>query len=162
VGPGEITCSTVNSTFSEYSTASCDGGQEGYGTPAYVPAVEFDSSGFGDLYPGGPSQQINFSLTNPGATSATVGNVTIAVASDTAAGPNQGDVQTIPGDAASDVAGCLASWFAVTPTPVPVNQTLSPGQTIDWNGAASISMSNPNVDQDACQGADIGLTFTSD
>ena len=158
VGPGEVTCSTVNTTFSEYSTASCDGGLQGYGTPAYVPAVEFNSSGFGDLYPGGPSQQINFSLTNPGSISTTVGNVTISVASDS----GNGYVEAIPGDTASDISGCLASWFTVSPTPVPVNQTLSAGQTIDWNGGASISMSNPAVDQDACQGADIGLTFTSD
>jgi len=155
VGPGEITCSTVNSTFSEYSTASCDSGTKGYGTPAYIPAVEFDSTGFGDLYPAGPSQQINFSLTNPGATSATVNTVTIKVASD---GIN---VEQVPGDLASAVVGCLASWFTVSPTPVPVNQTLTPGQTIDWNGAASISMSNPAVTQDACQGVNIGLSFTS-
>jgi len=152
-GPtGEVTCSTIIPGFTEYSTASTSA----CGEAPYIPAVEFDSNGFGDLYPGGPSQQINFSLTNPGATSATVANVTIAVASD---GTN---VEAIPGDTASAIVGCLATWFSVSPTPVPVNQTLTPGQTIDWNGAASISMSNPNANQNACQGADIGLTFTSD
>ncbi len=148
---GQITCSTIIAGFTEYSTtagATC-------GAAPYVPAVEFDSTGFGDLYPAGPSQQINFSLTNPGATSATVATVTIAVASD---GSN---VEQVPGDTASAVVGCSASWFTVSPTPVSVNQTLTPGQTIDWNGAASISMSNPAVTQDACQGVNIGLTFTS-
>jgi hypothetical protein len=158
-GPtGEITCSPIIPGFSEYSTTATSA----CGAAPYIPAVEFDSGGFSDLYPAGPSQPINFSLTNPGKTTATVANVTIAVASDSAVGPNQGDVEAIPGDPASDIAGCLASWFTVTPSPVVVNQTLNPGQTIDWNGAASISMSNPAVSQDACQGAAIGLTFTSD
>jgi hypothetical protein len=167
VGPGEITCSTVTPAFTEYSTVdgtnaslvSSNNPTGACGAAPYIPAVEFDSAGFGDLFPAGPSQTIDFSITNPGTGSTTVADVTIAVATDT----GTGFVEAIPGDTASDISGCEASWFSVTPTPVPVNQTLSPGQTIDWNGAASISMSSPPLtNQDACQGASIGLTFTSD
>jgi len=166
VGPGEVTCSTVNSTFSQYSTAdgtnaslvSAGNPTGACGEAPYIPAVEFDSGGYSDLFPAGPSQPINFSITNPGSISTTVSDVTIAVATDS----GNGFVEAIPGDTASDISGCEAAWFTVSPASVPVNQTLSPGQTIDWNGAASISMSNPDADQDACQGASIGLTFTSD
>ena len=41
VGPGEVTCSTVSTTFTQYSTATCNGGKQGLAP--YVPAVEFDS-----------------------------------------------------------------------------------------------------------------------
>jgi hypothetical protein len=170
VGPGEITCSTATSAFTEFSTTdgtnatlvNSNNPTGACGAAPYIPAVEFDSAGYSDLFPGGPSQTINFSVTNPGSGPTTVANVTITVASDPTAGPNVGDVEAIPGDPASDIAGCLATWFTVTPASVPVNQTLSPGQTIDWNGGASISMSNPATDQDACQGASIGLSFSSD
>lgn len=155
-GPGELTCSDVSTTFAEYSTASCDNGNEGLGTPAYVPAVEFDTSTTSDLYPGGPSQPINFSVTNAGSTSVQVVNVDVAVATD----PN-GYVEAVPGDSGSGVTGCYASWFTVTPASVPVNQNLNPGGVLDWVGAASISMINESYSQDACEGATIGLTFTA-
>lgn len=156
VGPGEITCSTVTQTFAEYSTASCDSGNEGLGTPAYVPAVEFDTSTMSNLYPGGPSQPINFSVTNPGSTSVQIIDVDVAVATDPS-----GYVETVPGDSGSGVTGCYASWFTVSPASVPVNQNLNPGSVIDWVGAASISMINEPYSQDACEGVNIGLTFTA-
>jgi len=40
-GPGEVTCSTVSTTFAQYSSATCDSGNQGL--YPYVPAVEFDS-----------------------------------------------------------------------------------------------------------------------
>ena len=67
VGPGDITRPTVNTTFAEYTTAMTPPGSLcGYGTPAYVPAVELDTSTTSGLYPGGPSQPVNFSITNTG------------------------------------------------------------------------------------------------
>lgn len=158
VGPGEITCSTVSATFEEYNTTTtCDGGHQGYGTPSYVPAVEIDTSTMGDLYPGGPSQPVNFSMTNTGSTPETVNDVTITVATNNATG----DIESIPGNLGTDVGGCQASWFTVT-SPVTVDATIPAGGVIDWVGAASISMPQSAVDQNACQGKTIGLTFTSD
>lgn len=158
VGPGEVTCSTVSTTFNEYSTASCDGGQQGYGTPAYVPAVEIDTNTMGDLYPGGPAQTINFSMTNTGTIPETVNDVTIAVATD----PSNGEIESTPGETWTDVANCYASWFTVSPSPVTVNTSIPAGGVVDWIGAASISMPQSATDQNACQGATIGLTFSSD
>ena len=41
VGVGEVTCSTVSTTFAQYPTATCDGGL--HGLYPYVPAVQFNS-----------------------------------------------------------------------------------------------------------------------
>ena len=158
VAPGEVTCSTGSTTFTEYdTTTTCDGGAHGYGLPSYVPAVEIDTTTMGDLYPGGPSQTINFSMTNTGTIPETVNSVSIGVAEDT-----NGLVEATPGDPSSDVAGCYASWFTVNSSPVSVNTSIPAGGVVDWLNTASISMPQSPSDQNACQGATIGLTFTSD
>jgi len=161
-GPtGEVTCSDVNTTFAQYSTASGNGGLCGLGANPVgnlIPAVEFDTSTMSDLYPGGPAQAINFSVTNPGSIPATVSTVTIAVAEDLATGY----VEAVPGYPSTDVSGCYASWFQINGSPVAVNKTIPAGGTIDWLGSATISMPTDNSDnQDACEGSSVGLTFTS-
>jgi hypothetical protein len=149
VGPGEITCSTVSTTFGEYSTASCDNGNEGLGTPPYVPAVEIDTSTMSDLYPGGPAQPINLSVTNPGTAPAALNTVSIAISSITnqhsSAGP-----------------ACDPSWYTIVPPSV-IDGSVAAGQTwIDSPSGATIELTNiPSVDQDACQGATVNLNFTS-
>jgi hypothetical protein len=159
-GPtGEVTCSDVNTTFAEYSTASGNGGECGLGAnPAgnLIPAVEFDTSAMGDLYPGGPGQDIDFSVTNPSNIPVTLNKVTIAVATDS------GLVEATAGYPSTDIAGCYPSWFFVSPSPVTVGETIPARGTIDWLGGATISMPADSVDnQDACQGKTIGLTFTA-
>lgn len=163
-GPnGQITCQDVSSTFAQYSTAAGNDDNCGLGaTPGgnLVPAVEFDASSLAPnqepvLYPGG-TQPVNFTVTNPGSTSAQVQTVTIAVASDGT------DVETTPGDASTAVSGCLASWFTINGSPVAVNENVNPGGTIDVSGKASITMINEPVDQSACENVDVGLTFASD
>ena len=159
VGPGEITCSDVGNDFKEFVSTSSTSSSCGFGlgtSVQLIPAVEFDATGTSDLFPAGPSQPINFTVNNPGSSSAEVQQVTIAVAQD-----GSGNVETIPGDTASAVAGCQASWFTINGSPVTLNQNVAPGATITWTGAASISMSNPQVSQDACQGVSVGLTFSS-
>jgi hypothetical protein len=157
VGPGEITAQTVSTTFGEYSTADVGTGSSEQGEAPWVPAVEFDTSSMGDLYPGGPSQPVNFSITNPGTIPETVNSVTISVAEDT----GNGFVESQPGNTASDIANCYAEWFTVSPSPDTVSATVPAGGTVDWIGTASISMpANPN-NQDACQGKTIGLSFAS-
>ena len=99
---------------------------------------------------------INYSLTNPGSASAEVQQVTISVAYDPS-----GNVETIPGDTASAVDGCLASWFTINGSPVTVNVNFNPGQTVNEINTANIQMSNPNVSQDACEGINVGLNFSS-
>jgi hypothetical protein len=150
---GEVTCSPIVSGFTEYSTAST----AACGLEPYIPAVEFNPPGFTDLYPGGPAQAINYSLTNPGSGSASVNQVTISVAVD-----GSGQVETVPGDAATAVAGCYGSWFVVNGSPVTLGISIPAGQTVNEVGTANIQMTNTATDQDACQGVDIGLNFSSD
>jgi hypothetical protein len=149
---GEVTCSPIIAGFTEYSTAT----NNVCGLQPYIPAVTFNSPGSDDLYPGGPAQVINYSLTNPGSASAEVQQVTISVAYDPS-----GNVETIPGDTASAVDGCLASWFTINGSPVTVNVNVNPGQTVNEINTANIQMSNPNVSQDACEGINVGLNFSS-
>ncbi len=161
VGPGEITCQTVTSGFNSYSTApgvNCGlqtPNQDG--TTTDIPQVEFNAGSSVSLYPGGPAQPINFTITNPGSTSTYVHTVTIAIAQD-----GSGNVESTPGVSGSAVSGCLASWFTVNGATDTVNRTIAAGQSLDWVGTASISMPADNVDnQNACEGATIGLTFTA-
>jgi hypothetical protein len=171
-GPtGEITCSDVSSTFAQYSTASGNSGACGLAaTPGpsnqipganLIPAVEFDATGVSDLYPGGPSVPINFSVTNPGAASAEVQTVTIKIAYD-----SNGNIETTANDPSTAVDGCSASWFEINGSypsaTLTLDQNLLPGTALSWVGAASISMPADSVDnQNACQGKNVGLLFSS-
>jgi hypothetical protein len=161
VAPGEVTCSTGSTTFTEYSTAS---GPDncGYGTPALVPAVQINLTGTASgVWPGGPAQPINFTVYNPGSSGVTVNTVTVGVAEDSTGDANNGAVESVAGDASTAVAGCAADWFTVNGSPLTLNEPVGPGDTISVNGAVSLSMINESYSQDACQGANVGLTFTS-
>jgi len=86
----EITCSALVSGFAQYPTAAdpttgCGETTQSaatYSSANFIPAVELNVSGMGDLYPGGPAQPINFSVTNPGSIPDALATVTIAVAAD--------------------------------------------------------------------------------
>lgn len=131
-------------------------GAYGNSAGADIPAVEFinTASGLAGLYPGGPSQTIDFTVYNPGVTTEALNSVTIALATD----PANGEIEAVPGDTSTDVAGCYASWFSTTP------QTWSGGsiaseQTVDGSGTVSMPASTSN--QDPCQGATPGLVFSA-
>jgi hypothetical protein len=83
--------------------------------------------------------------------------VTISVAVD-----GSGQVETVPGDASSAVIGCYGSWFVINGSPVTLGITLAAGQSVNEVGTANIQMTNTATNQDACQGVDIGLNFSSD
>ncbi|MGA2529286.1 MAG: hypothetical protein ABSG36_09020 [Acidimicrobiales bacterium] len=172
IGPGEITCSTLVSGFAQYSTAAgtnlsspSPGNACGLstvnenGTYANIPQVEFNLGGASDLSPG-TSQPINFTITNPNTSAVEVSTVTIGIAQDPST-PVAPEVESTPGVRSSDVAGCYADWFSINGSPVTVNQSIPAGGSIDWVGAASITMANDEVNQDDCEGAVVGLTFTT-
>jgi hypothetical protein len=157
IGPGEVTCSTLGSDFAQYPTAAC--GNNGFGTTWNIPAVQFNVSGTGlsDLYPGGPAQPINFSVYNPGSIPDALTAVTIAVAAD----PVSNLVESTPGETDTDVAGCYANWFTINQAP-PINGSVAAGATwYDNPSGASIVMPTSASNQDACEGASIGLVFTA-
>jgi hypothetical protein len=67
------------------------------------------------------------------------------------------------------VTDCLSSWYQVNNSPqtlTPSQGSIPPGTTLFTTTSAvattlSIQMLNPAVKQDACEGANIGLTFAS-
>jgi hypothetical protein len=151
---GQITCTTP-APFGEYSTAAGNNNNCGaqvadstYGTPqiADIPQVQFNTSASGSiaLYPGGAGQPVDFSISNAGSSPAYVQSVTIAV-----------DQTSLP-------AGCAASWFTVVQPSTPMNVTIPAGQTIGYQpSGAVVELQNLPFNQDACQGATVGLKFTS-
>jgi hypothetical protein len=154
VGPGEISSQTATSTFAELSTADVGSGNSEEGEAPYVPAVEFDSSSASDLYPGGPSQPINFEITNPGTIPATVNSVTVTVKTDS----GNGLAEDVNGN---DIANCYASWFTISPSPDTTSSPIPAGGTVSWIGTESISMPQLNSNQDGCEGVNLGLNFAS-
>ena len=102
------------------------------------------------LWPG-DTQAVGFAITNTNSGSVYVNNVTIAVTS------SAGDVVNTSNNV---VPGCVASWFTVNGSPVALDQKVATGTT-DFTGYASITLTETNSDQSACEGQAIGLTFSS-
>jgi hypothetical protein len=124
-----------------------------------IPAVEVTVVGgtVTGLYPGGAAQPLEYAITNPGSGSVHVDSLSASV--DTAGS----DVKT-PGGA--DVSGCLASWYPITNSPQTLGVNVPPGTTLFTTTSAtatdlSIKMIDSGTIQNACQGADVGLSFTS-
>jgi hypothetical protein len=165
--PGELTCLTGSTTFAQYSTAA--GTNCGWASvpapwgPNVIPAVQFnmDSTASG-LFPGGPAQAINLSVYNPGSADVQLNTLTVSLGTNS----GTGDIVTTAGDPSSDVLGCLASWFSIngggTSATVTFNETVPAGETISLTGNFNISMPADSTDnQNACQGANVGLNFSS-
>jgi hypothetical protein len=100
------------------------------------------------LYPGAGAVAIPTTLTNPNPVPIYVTAVTAAIAGN-----------ALP-------AGCSTSWFEIVqssvsttnPVQVPANGSVSlPAQGAS---AASIQMANPNTNQDACQGAQLAISYS--
>jgi hypothetical protein len=156
---GELACSDVGSAFTEYSVASGNGGLCGLdANPAgnLIPAVEFDTSAMTGLYPGG-TQPINFSITNPGTIPQTVNSVTIAVTGTASCGSS--NFAMLGGNDPSGTDSSNTYTVGVDPT------TIQAGGTVDFLSSttkAILTMLNSTtVDQDACEGAQLNLAFSS-
>jgi hypothetical protein len=131
-----------------YDPGPCTGTaaiNHGASTSWYVPAVQFNANTIGVLYPGGPAQPINFSVTNPGGGDEYVNSVTITASSVSH--------QTIGGL-------CDLTWFPITGPTAPVGVDLAPGTTY-YYGDASIKMVESGTNQDPCQGVTVNLKFAS-
>lgn len=132
-----------------YDAGPCTGANSlnfGRSATAFIPAVEFNmqSAGTIGLYPGGPAQNVDFSITNFSSTPAYVQTVTFGIT------PN-----TLP-------AGCNASWFVLAQPTTANGYTIPANSTVDFtNSGGSILLYNEALSQDACKGVAIPLTFTS-
>lgn len=120
-------------------------GAYGSASGADIPAIEFVMDGAGTTPPvfPGQSEYISFTVKNTGSGPEKVNTVTPSLTS-------------VSG--AQDDATCFSSgWF--TFTGANVNSEIPAGGSVDGN--ALVSMSDPAVSQDACQGASLNLQFAS-
>jgi hypothetical protein len=119
-------------------------------TTYYIPAVQFNglASGYIYLMPGGPAQAIDFSITNAGGSPAYVQGVTFAITS-------------VSGT--TDNAACLASgWFTLVQPSIPVGVNIPANTTVDYQpSGGAIALIESGTNQDICENATLGLTFTS-
>jgi hypothetical protein len=96
----------------------------------------------GPLLPGNGTEVIGYTVAN----ASTSGNQQLNT---TTAKVNSSGGNVTTGNGSTVVTGCQASWFSVTNTP-PTAQVLAPSGTA--SGSVSISLSDPGVNQDKCQG----------
>lgn len=116
-----------------------------------IPAVEVNVVGgiVPPLYPGGPSQPVDFAITNPGTSSVHVDEVTTTATSLTGAGTNAG------------IEACSTSMYPLADDPVTINADVLPGTTIFSPSGTTISMTDDGNNQDNCEGATVNLSFSS-
>lgn len=137
----------------------------GYGTQgvaaggtSMVPAVEINAVGYSTplLYPGDTVDVGSFTVTNPSVSAVQVQALTIGIAND------GGSPAQIKNASDTVVAGCYTDWFSVSPSSVTVNENLpANGSIIVPSGEAWITMANPAISQDLCEGATVGLVLGS-
>lgn len=153
-------CTTPGTGFAQVTTncgPSAGTNPGAYGTNAQVaagsadiPAVEFNVVGgiVTGLTPGGPSQPVDFAITNPGSAGVFVNQVTTAIGALTGTGSGSSEA-------------CAASMYGITGSPVTIGATVPPGTTIYSPSGTSISMTDDGNNQDNCEGATVGLNFTA-
>jgi hypothetical protein len=106
-------------------------------------AITLTSATVSGLFPGGASVPVTVTATNNNPGDEYVDTVSGQV-QDITTGPN---------------AGCMGSWFTVTPAVVQQALTANGGST---TGSASVSMPSAlTTNQDACQGATLTINWTS-
>ena len=93
------------------------------------------------LYPGGTPVALAGKFNNPNASAVKVGVVTATVTE-------------------TDKAGCQAGWYKISGTATPASQELASGNEVGgWTGL-NIALENlASVNQDACKGAKITITY---
>ncbi len=101
-----------------------------------------------DLAPGAPASTIVGVVNNPTDKTIFVNSVTVSIAGVT--------------KSASAASGtCDSSDFVLTDITMPVGLVVAPGGSAPFAGAL-ISFNDKSVDQDACKGATVTLTYASD
>jgi hypothetical protein len=126
--------------FAYWSSSGSGVGEATTGESTAFTVTSEDATG-GPLTPGGPSQSVTFTVTNPSTGAQTLNSVVVRVAN-------------ADGSAWTAVAGCSAADYAIT-TPVVAYGVIAGGADVD--GTVSISMINATTNQDACQLADVPL-----
>jgi hypothetical protein len=146
-----INCATPPDNYGAYGPGSNPNNAD-------IPAVEFNVVGGSTppLYPGGPTQPVDFAITNAGSTPTYITTVTSSITGLTGTG-------SIVGDEA-----CATTMYSLNSTGAAVSSAVT---TIDTNvptgtsffspSGTVIRMINDGNNQDNCEGATVTLGFTS-
>jgi hypothetical protein len=142
--------------FAYFTSGGSGTGSAAIGTSS-ASAFVISSEGPGvALLPGKGGLLFDVSIHNSGGANAHIGTIYTTIA----ANSESGDATTATG---TDILGCHANWFSVTSS-IQVDEMISAGTTLTASGLGltlpSISMSDTG-NQDACQGASIGMAFTT-
>ncbi len=123
-------------------------------SPSHAFVISADTPA-GPVLPGSGPQAFDVNVANTTGQDAAVTVVSISLAT------SGNDVAT---DTGADIPGCLATWFSVTSS-VTFDAVVPAHSSITAGGRAlplpDITMSEAGVSQDACQGASIGVEFTT-
>jgi hypothetical protein len=152
---GNIFCNSVTpDTFmAAYNDCSSVSGNP----PMYdIPAVEFV---MGDplmsLSPGGPAQDIDLSIYNPGSSAVQVSSVTITINNAVACDASPNFVLL---NGTSGGTSVTSTYTLASPQTVPAGGTID---VLSSSTGAAIYMVNTNANQDTCEGVTMPLSFTS-
>jgi hypothetical protein len=138
--------------FAYFTSTGSGTGNGTVGTAGTWTVAETSTSG--TIYPGAtPGSTLTFTVTNSGSGAQDITSLA-AVVDDSTTPP--GNIEVGPTPTPSAVASCAADWFtaAITsPTPLPSAAapiSLAPGasETV----IVSVTMSDPDLNQDACEG----------
>jgi hypothetical protein len=133
----------AGSAFAYFTASGSGSGSASVGSSS---AITLDGTITGDLYPGGTAAGVSVLVTNPGSGSQHVGSVHLA---SIAADADHGACDT----------SITGAHPAFTMSDITVNQLLAGGATATVNG--SLQMNDTGASQNACQGAALTLTFSS-
>lgn len=106
--------------------------------------VDADPSVGSPLTPGGPTQTVDFVITNPSSGHQKLNLITVAVAN-------------ADGSAWTAVAGCSSADYSVSITTAPAYDDVNPADT--RSGQATVGMVNRNANQNNCVNATVPLYF---
>ena len=119
-----------------YAYFTSTGTGAGQATVGAASTINLSSPSVGPLYPGSGTVPVTVTINNPGTGSQLVGTVSGTVTT-------QG--------------GCLGSWFTVAP--INYNQQVAGGASP--TAPTTVQMTNPAVNQDACQNLTMAIVWSS-
>lgn len=121
----------------------------GTGTATTGDNVTFEITslpGVGMIAPGADGQTVAFTVTNPGAATLYLTEVTVSIA-------------TADGTAWEPTGACLIADYTATISSAPAAGEIAAGGSVD--GVATVTLANTAVNQDDCQGQDVPLYFVA-
>ncbi|MCG8915005.1 hypothetical protein L6E12_04275 [Actinokineospora sp. PR83] len=130
--------------YAYWSSTGTGSGSATTGTSSAFVVASSTATG-GPLSPGGPTQTVAFTVTNPGTGAQNLANVAVTVAN-------------ADGSAWTSVAGCSAADYSVGTPTVTYGEVEPAGVR---NGTVTITMNNLPSNQDGCKNATVPLRFVA-